>query len=204
MSWGPFALSMRDRVNSGSLYAVAFTGIVSVMCFITVAVSLLSPEIVRIGTSPKYAEAADFVPYLGMSVIAIGAYNLWSTGATLAGKSEKLMEAVIIGALCNVTLNIVLIKSLGILGSVLANVFACIAMAIVVLINSQKCWPIPYEKWRIAVILIGAGLTMLIGNVLHYSEALRFGLFSIYSVVLFMALKPSRVIRLLSLKPRVR
>lgn len=193
MSWMPFALSIQRRNDARRVIGVAMSCVVAGVCSSAVAVSLFSHEIVRFGTSAQYVESASYAPLLIGGNLALGLYALWSTGSTLGGRPGALTISVILGAVVNLSLNVMLIPRWSMLGAGIASIAGGMAMAIYVLVSSQRHWRIPMEGLRVATIIAGAALAMALGALTTQSPMSRAIVGLLFFGAVGVILRPARL-----------
>lgn len=168
-AWRPFFMRQHktDDARARLLFARIFT---YVMLFALVAFLLLSfflPTILSTAVFGRRLLRADYLS--GMSIIPVvlfayifqGMYTNFIAGIYIKERNKVLPLVTGFGALVNVSVNLLLIPSLGIMGAALATLAAYIAMAIGIYIPSQRAYPIKYEWGRIGLLalIIGVAFT---------------------------------------------
>ena len=88
------------------------------------------------------------------------------------------------GAALNIGLNIALIPPYGMIGAAIATVAAYALMFLLMTVNAQRLYPVPYQ-WRRVVTLVGVavGLTVL-GKLVHVSLPVALALAVAYPFLL--------------------
>lgn len=161
MAWGPFALSIHNEANARDVYSKVLSLYAVGGSFIGTALSLFSPYLLKLFTTPPYFPAASSVPWLVFSNLAIGATYIAVLGATITKKSAPIAGSIIVASLMNTVLNFVLIPRLGRDGAAIATLLAYLVQLGYLFRVSQKLYRIPY---RIRDVLLSVGLAgILIG-----------------------------------------
>jgi O-antigen/teichoic acid export membrane protein len=153
-------------------------------CWLSLALSLLAPWLVRLLTTPKFYRAEEVVPLLVFGGTAFIAFNVMSIGIGRAKKTQ--FNWVITGgaALVNIGLNFVLIPPYGMIGAAISTLIAYLVMFFGMTIRAQQVFPVPYQWRRIALVVAAAvGLTVL-GKSLDVPLAGALLLSAVYPLVL--------------------
>ena len=149
-------------------------------------VVLFSTEIIYVIASPAYYGAASVVVILaaGATTQIFGRYI--SIQYAYSKKPFWIFPATIIGALCNIGANILLIPEYGLTGAAFATLISTTITNVILAFIGQKLYRIRYE-WRIIISLMGLMvLAMLFMLSLEYPGP---SLYMVYSIkMVFIAL----------------
>lgn len=118
--------------------------------------SLFSPEILWLLTTPEYYPAAGLVFFLVTAVVLSEMY-IFMPGIDLERKTTLILKINLVGAVVSLTLNALFIPLWGLTGAGIATVMGYAAVFTGYVIYSQKYYPVPHE-WRSimsSVLLIG-------------------------------------------------
>ncbi|HEY69731.1 MAG TPA: polysaccharide biosynthesis protein [Anaerolineae bacterium] len=154
MAWGPFALSILHESNARNVYGRVLSIYALVGGLVGAALSLFSPYILRVFTTPPYYPAASNIPWLIFSNLAIGTTYIAVLGTTITKKSTPIAASIIIASILNTALNFLLIPPLGRNGAAIATFLAYLVQLGYLFHVSQKMYRIPY-KMRDAIICVG-------------------------------------------------
>jgi O-antigen/teichoic acid export membrane protein len=183
-AWPAFAFSIKDDGEAKRTYGYVLTYVLYLCCWLSLALSLLAPWLVRLLATPRFHRAEEVVPLLVFGGTAFIAFNVMSIGIGRAKKTQ--FNWVITGgaALVNIGLNFVLIPPYGMIGAAISTLIAYLVMFFGMTIRAQQVFPVAYQ-WRRIALLVGAavGLTVL-GKSLGVPLAGALLLSAVYPLVL--------------------
>jgi O-antigen/teichoic acid export membrane protein len=183
-AWPAFAYSIKDDSEAKRTYGFVLTYVLYVACWVSLALSLLAPWIVRALTTPAYYAGARVVPLLVFGGTAFIAYNVMTIGTGRAKQTQFNWLVTGLGAVVNVALNFALIPPFGMMGAAAATVAAYVVMFLGITVRSQQVFRVPYQWRRIALVVAAAvGLTVL-GKSLHVPLAGAVALSAVYPLIL--------------------
>jgi O-antigen/teichoic acid export membrane protein len=153
-------------------------------CWLSLALSLLAPWIVRVLTTPKFYGASEVVPLLVFGGTAFIAFNVMSIGIGRAKKTQFNWVVTGTAAAVNIGLNFLLIPPYGMMGAAVSTLVAYLVMFFGMTIRAQQVFPVPYQWRRIALAAgVAVGLTVL-GKSLHVPLAGAVLLTAVYPLAL--------------------
>ncbi len=204
MAWGPFALSILQESNAREVYGRVLSLYALVGSLVGVAMSLFSPYILIVFTTPPYYPAASNIPWLVFSNLAIGTTYIAVLGTTITKKSAPIAASIIIASILNTALNFLLIPQLGRNGAAIATFLAYLVQLGYLFYVSQKMYRIPY---RMRDVLICVGFAWVLIGIDHAllpsigwtSFLIRLGLCLLFIPLAFMLgiVKPEHIRRML-------
>jgi O-antigen/teichoic acid export membrane protein len=184
-AWPAFAYSIEDDDEARRTYGFVLTYLLLVCCWVSLALGLLAPWLVRLLASrPEFYPASRVVSPLAFSTTAYAAYVVVAIGVSRARYTRFNWVVTGAGAVLNVGLNLILIPPYGMMGAAIATVAAYTLMFVGMTLNAQRVYPVPYQ-WRRVVTLVGAavGLTV-VGKLVHASLPVALALSAVYPLVL--------------------
>lgn len=105
----------------------------------TIGLTVLSNSVIEVISGAKYAEASPVMKIINPIIIIVGMSNFIGVQLFMPLKKEKwTLYSDIIGAVCNLSINVVLIPTYGVLGAAVASVIAELAVTTTQLILSRK------------------------------------------------------------------
>src|SRR5438046_4790875 len=153
-AWPAFAYSIKDDSEAKQTYGFVLTYVLYVTCWVSLALSLLAPWIVRVLTAPAYYAGARVVPLLVFGGSAFIAFNVMSIGIGRA-KATQFNWVVTGGAAAvNIGLNFLLIPPYGMMGAASATLVAYVVMFLGMTVRAQQVFPVPYQWRRIALAVV--------------------------------------------------
>jgi len=184
MAWPAFAYSIKSDEEAKRTYAWVLTYLVVLSTWIATALALLSPWLVDWLAAPDFASASRVVGPLAFAAVSFGGFIVLSIGIGRARRTQFNWVITGVAAAVNVTLNLTLIPSYGMMGAAIATVAAYTVMFAGMAWWAQRIFPCPYQWRRVLTAaatgiflasvgkLVGAGLALSIVLVLVYPLAL--------------------------------
>ncbi|HEU4883208.1 MAG TPA: oligosaccharide flippase family protein [Longimicrobium sp.] len=167
-AWGPFALSIHRDAGARPFYAQALLLYLWIGLLGAAAVSVFSPEILRLFTTPAYLGAWTVVPFLAFSYVMSGLAYIAGLGPSLAKRTAPTAVAVGVASVLNLALNFVLTPRYGKEGSALATLLSQAVVPLYLFRSSQRMYPIPYRFGAAAALVAAAagiaGLGLALGG----------------------------------------
>ena len=183
-AWPAFAYSITNDREAKQTYSFVLTYVLFVSCWMSLALSLLAPWIVRLLTRPLFYPGARVVPILAFGATAFIAFNVMSIGIGRAKKTQFNWVVTGIAAAVNIGLNFILIPPYGMMGAATATLVAYLVMFAGMTVRAQQVFPVPYQWRRIALVATAAvGLTVL-GKALDVPLAGAGALIAVYPLLL--------------------
>jgi O-antigen/teichoic acid export membrane protein len=183
-AWPAFAYSIKDDREAKRTYSFVLTYVLFFSCWVSLALSLLAPWIVRLLTRPAFYPGARVVPLLVFGGTAFIAFNVMSIGIGRAKKTQFNWVVTGIAAAVNIGLNFILIPPYGMMGAATATLVAYVVMFAGMTVRAQQVFPVPYQWRRVALVAGSAvGLTV-VGKALHVPLAGALGLAAVYPLIL--------------------
>ncbi len=183
-AWPAFAYSIDDDEEARRTYGYVLTYLLFVASWLALALSLLSPWLVRLLTNPSFYGASRVVAPLAFSGVAFAGYIVMAIGVGRARKTGFNWVVTGAGAIVNVGLNIVLIPPYGMMGAAAATVAAYAVMFLGMTWNAQHVYRVPYQ-WRRVVTVVGTAVALtVLGKAVHAPLALAAALTVAYPLVL--------------------
>jgi O-antigen/teichoic acid export membrane protein len=183
-AWPAFAYSIKDDQEAKRAYAFVLTYVLYISCWMSLALSLLAPWIVRLLTTPAFYAGSRVVPLLAFGATAFIAFNVMSIGIGRAKRTQFNWVVTGVAAAVNIGLNFILIPPYGMMGAATATLVAYTIMFLGMTVRAQQVFPVPYQ-WRRVALAVGAaaGLTVL-GKALHVPLAGAVALAAVYPLIL--------------------
>jgi len=183
-AWPAFAYSIKDDNEAKRAYGFVLTYVLYISCWMSLALSLLAPWIVRLLTTPRFYAGARVVPLLAFGATAFIAFNVMSIGIGRAKRTQMNWVVTGTAAALNIGLNFWLIPAYGMMGAAAATLVAYVVMFLGMTWRAQQVFPVPYQWRRVALAVSAAvGLTVL-GKALHVPLAGAVALSAVYPLIL--------------------
>jgi O-antigen/teichoic acid export membrane protein len=166
LAWPPFAFARAPREGGPEQLARVFRHLFVVITGGALAVALLRREVLAVLGASGFRAALPVVPLLALGTTIYAAARAFETGLMVAGQTRRLPALVVGTTLANAALNVALIPSMREVGAGLAIVISNALLAAVVLRESNRHFPIPFDPARLARVLAAAALVFLAGDAL--------------------------------------
>lgn len=124
----------------------------------TLALSLISPELVRLLTGPGFAKSADLVPLITLGVL-LSQLTVFFPGIFIVKKTWLMILTNGSAALLSVVLNLTLIPIMGVLGAAVAFFGVMLFSLLITGAISQYYFRVPHQFYRLTA---AAGLTSVL------------------------------------------
>jgi len=183
-AWPAFAYSITDDQEAKRAYGFVLTYVLYVSCWMSLALSLLAPWLVRLLTAPAYYAGSRVVPLLAFGATAFIAFNVMSIGIGRAKQTQFNWVVTGVAAAVNIGLNFALIPPYGMMGAAAATLVGYTIMFLGMTVRAQQVFHVPYQ-WRRVVLAVGAaaGLTVL-GKALEVPLPGALALSAVYPLIL--------------------
>ena len=156
-AWPAFAYSIEDDRAARRAYAYVLTYVLTIACWLSLALGALAPWLVRWLTNARYHRAENGVALLAFAFAIYAGYTVLAIGSGRARRTQMNWVVTGIGAAMNVGLNFWLIPRYGMVGAAIATAAAYVVLFIGMAMYAQSVYPVSYQ-WRrnvTAVVLAG-------------------------------------------------
>ena len=183
-AWPAFAYSIEDDDEARRTYSFVLTYLLFISCWLSLAIGLLAPWIVRALTTQKFYAGSRVVAPLAYSLAAYAGYTVIVIGIGRVRRTQFNWVVTGLAALLNMILNVLLIPSSGMMGAAIATVAAYLAMFLGIAWYTQRIYPVPYQ-WRRVCLLAGCAVALtVVGKALHVSLPVAGALILVYPILL--------------------
>lgn len=181
----PLIFHNYDKPNTPKELARVFRYFLALVLPLIVGISICSPEILKLFTTPNYYSASQVIPLLALAIIFSNLY-IFTPGIDLAKKTIIIAVVNTMAAIANTLLSFSLIPYLGINGAAIATLVSAALTFAVYLIFSQKFYYIPYQWTKI---FFAIGIATLLGiSGLALAELVNLPLLVILTVKLLLVI----------------
>ena len=183
-AWPAFAYSIEDDREARRTYGFVLTYLLLLCSWLSVALGLLAPWIVRVLTTPRFYAGARVVPLLCFAATAYAGYTVMAIGIGRVRKTQFNWIITFAAAALNIGLNIALIPPYGMMGAAVSTAAAYVLMFLLMTWNAQRLYPVPYQ-WRRVVTLVGVAVALtVLGKLLDVPLPVALVLSAVYPLVL--------------------
>lgn len=157
--WQARMYAVYSRPDHPSVYAQIFGLYSTVLVYATLALSLLSPEIVTLMVGPGFASCREMIPPIALAYCFAGIGNCVQAGALLAKRTAAIGGVSAAAAVLNLGLNYILIRQYGMVGAAWATLLSFLIITAGTYWLSQRTLPLPFGIGRFGgTLLLGACL----------------------------------------------
>ena len=160
----PMSLEIRNDENARQYFCKMLTYLTFITILLSLGISLLSNDILRIISDKSYWEAYKVVPIICLSYIIFAAMQPIGMGPFFKRKTYYYSYTFGIGVVINIILNLIFIPKYGMIGAAFATVIAYFVMVLFTYVISMKLYYVSYEWGRIVKEIICGILIYLIGT----------------------------------------
>ena len=165
LAWPAFAYSIEDEREAKRTYGFVLTYLLFVTCWISLALGVLAPWLVRLLTSrPEYYSGSRVVGLLSFSAAAWGAYTVVAIGIGRARFTQFNWVVSGTAALVNFGLCFALVPPFGMIGAAISVAAAMTAMFVLMTIHAQRVYPVPYQWRRVGLVVLLAVCLTAVGR----------------------------------------
>ena len=163
LAWPAFAYSIEDESMAKRTYAFVLTYLLFVCCWMSLALGVLAPWLVKIlaPSSPAFYRADEAVGLLAFAASAYAGYTVLAIGIGRARRTQFNWIVSGVAAVLNIALNFALIPPYGMMGAAVATAAAYLALFVGMTINSQHVYPVPYQ-WRRVLTLSSVAIALTV------------------------------------------
>jgi O-antigen/teichoic acid export membrane protein len=187
LAWPPLAYSITDDEEAKRVYAVVLTAFVALSAFIVTGMWLEARWIVRILAASEFFRAYEAIGLLALGAALYGIYLALLVVLGRTGRTEFNFPATLAALVVNVGLNLWLVPIHGMVGAGVALVISYGVALILMLVFTQRLFPVPWQWARLAAIVGFSTVVVVAGELLLPTEG-AVGLLS--RAALWLALLP--------------
>jgi O-antigen/teichoic acid export membrane protein len=185
LAWPAFAYSIEDDREARRTYAFVLTYLTYVCCWLSLALGVLAPWLVRLlAPKPEFHRAAEAVALLAFGSSAYAGYTVLAIGSGRARRTQLNWVVSSVGAAVNIGLNFALIPPYGMEGAAISTAAAYAVLFAGMTLYAQRVYPVPYQWRRLATALGAAVALTVLGRALHAPLGLSLLLAAVYPLAL--------------------
>jgi O-antigen/teichoic acid export membrane protein len=160
-AWPAFAYSIEDDREARRVYPYVLTYLILASSWLSLALGVLAPWIVRVLATPAFYDGAQVVPLLAFGTTAFAGYVVVVIGVGRVRKTQFNWIVTGVGAAVNIALCAALIPDYGQMGAAIATAASYAVMFAGMVWNAQRRFPVPYQ-WRRVLTAMGAAIVLTI------------------------------------------
>jgi len=184
-AWLPFVFSIKDDENANRIYSVSLTYFLLAATLIFLLISLFAKEIIVLVSTSAYLPGAKAIPLVALAYIFFGVYYIVDIGVLLKVKTIYYTIIAGIGAVVNISLNIIMIPQIGMMAAAINTTIAYFLIMMLMYFISKKLYPVTYETNRILKIIFLGCIIFVLGYTISFESTLINVLFKIFVIVCY-------------------
>jgi O-antigen/teichoic acid export membrane protein len=162
MTFGPFAMSVKDRKNASEIYAAVFDGYVLISLTLVMAIQFsarfLSGVFVR-----NYEFHTSVLPLFGVLAFGLFVHSLYgqlSVGLHVTRKTKYISYGSIFALFANIALNLYFVREFGMIGASISTLVSYVLVAVWIYFVSGRFFPVVYD-WKFLLSTTGVFLSLV-------------------------------------------
>jgi O-antigen/teichoic acid export membrane protein len=165
LAWPAFAYSIKDDREARRTYSYVLTYLLFATCWLSLALGVLAPWLVRILATGEFHRSTEAVPLLCFAAAAYSGYSVLAIGIGRMRQTQFNWVVSGFAALVNVVLNLILIPPYGMIGAAIATLAAYLALFVGMWLRSRRIYAVPYQWRRILTLAAAAVALTTLGRV---------------------------------------
>lgn len=165
MAWFPLAMSISKQANAKEIYSRVNTLYVLLGAFFVSSLILFRSELLAFFT-PDYLEASNTIGILTVFNYVAGSIYVFTLGLHTTGRTRAISRAAVASVVVNAVSSVGLYSLFGIEGVAIGTLLGGIVWIGIQFYDSQKHYPIEFDKWSMLISSIGLisvfGLSLLL------------------------------------------
>ena len=183
LAWIPMMYKMGLEEDSKKYYRDFIFYYTLVVSGIWVFITLFREEFIQVFATPEYLDGAKFIPFIGAAYLINGYRHFFIAGSALKDKTLQLGLASVVGIICNICLNYILIKHWGVWGAAVSTILSYMILVLLIYFVSHRQEPINWGgkpifgviSWSLIFLLLAEqGIQYLPFNTFVLNIALMF------------------------------
>lgn len=188
--WGTEMFRYGKQPDGKAIFAKVLLYYLLVSLTISLGLTLLTKDVLRIMADEQYWSAYKYVPFISLSYVLNGVIYIAGGGILISGKTKYRALSTFMAMVFNLVLNFLLIPSMGAYGAAIATIAAFVMRLVIDVYYSQKLFPISYDIKRCVLIsaiylaVMLPGFFVMIENVV-LSVAFHLGVIALFPLLCY-------------------
>jgi O-antigen/teichoic acid export membrane protein len=155
MALQPMIFKMMNDADNKRFYSKIMTYFTYGLIFVVLGISLFGKEIIKVlSHNVGYWESFRVVPILSYAMLFTMLRDISLTGLNLTKNTKVIAIITISISLFNIGLNILFVKFWGYMGAAVCTLISQMMFFMLIYFFAQKYYPVPYELYKIFLIII--------------------------------------------------
>jgi len=168
-AWNPYSLNQYYSGKYKNSFGKVFTHLIAVSSLILIAASLLVGDLFDLRAfnislfNPIYKPGVIILPFILAGYIFNGISAFYAVYPFVSNKTYHLLLADLVSFIINISLNVLLIPTIGYVGAAVATTAAFMGGALYLLLLGRNKIAIDYEHKNLSIILMGGVIVFSFG-----------------------------------------
>jgi len=184
-AWLPFVFSVKEDKNATNIYSISLTYFLLAATLIFLVISLFAKEIIVLASTSAYLPGVKAIPLVALAYIFFGIYYIVDIGVLLRVKTIYYTIITGIGAVVNISLNIIMIPKIGMMAAAINTTIAYFLIMVLMYFISKKLYSITYETKRLLKIVALGSIIFIFGYMISFESILINVLYKILIIVCY-------------------
>ena len=163
LAWRPFSMSIKDRSDAKELYGLVGRGLLVLGSLTIMLLTFFMKPLYQLFIGrPDLETGYLYVWALSFGTLLNVLHTVFGVGLLIKKQTKKISKAFLIAAVIYLFGNLIFVPLYAIWGAVTMTVVAYLTVIILVYIQNQKIYPVPF-RFPSMIIYLAVYLTMMIG-----------------------------------------
>ena len=164
LAWPQFAFETMNKKEAGKTFAKIYSYCTAGAVWMVLFIAFFGQLLLKIQATEAYYPASELMTPLAIGTLLYGSFYLFTTGLSITKKTVMILIPIVVGALTNITLNMILTPSYGVHSVAWITTATYLTMATTMFVIAQKSYFIPFEWKKLTRLALVAGGISLAGN----------------------------------------
>lgn len=162
--WQARMYVIHEQPQHEKIFSQIFVLYALVLTYAALALSMFSPEIVRVMAGPRFLGAQAVIPLVALSYVFCGIGHYVQLGMFLANRTRLIGFVSVVAGILNLGLNYTLISRYGMVGAAWATLLSFVAIAVGSYCVSQSVYPLRLGVGRVLTGILLSVCVYLVGQ----------------------------------------
>jgi len=186
-AWVPLLYSTADTERPET-FAKLTKYYLAIVVLIAFTLSLFSKEIIMLLTTKSYYRSHEIIPIIVLGYVFVGIYMMLTNQIFYKEKTHYILFITPVSATISIILNFLLVPKYGMYGAAFATMLSFGIFAFITYLFSNKVFPIPYEKKKIAMLIVLGIVLFFIQKYFLSNSYFIDIIIKLFSLVIFVAI----------------
>jgi len=192
-AWQISAVQQYNKEDKNIFYSNVFKILYTFLLFMVIIFAIILKPLVGLMTGSDFYEAWNYIPFLFLGAVFSAFSSFFGVGYIASKKSIGAFRTSIIGAIVNLSINIIFIPILGIQAAALSTTLAFLTMWIARIFETRKYFQISVNWGTLTFNLLLVAISLFANFISTYGIALQ-----VIATIVFIYINKREIILILS------